>query len=284
MLNQERKRTGKTVICRIHCFVHTINLVLSYYLRKFDLIAEVQSSEQYQEDPRSVASYVSTRWYSFLKTLLSLDHCQITEQDEHIRILKIFSEMFGHYEMSNRTTANTQSQTFVDYKNRIGYDTPQALYAQQQFFQRFDNNMDFGTKYIIQMYQGLSPQVKMDKQIFESLIEMSGHIKELFGIIINQQVLGNHCSGRYVKEINKRQLNYTTTQEYQQCVVLIDPNARQVKDFVDISAVIPVSEADVERLFSLVGLITTKRRVTIGNQLLNSLVTVKKDTLKKFEK
>ncbi|CAL6063254.1 Hypothetical_protein [Hexamita inflata] len=190
--------------------------------------------------------------------------------------------MFGYYEASHRTTSNTIPQTLDDYKAKIGYDTPQALFAQQQILERFDNNMDFASKYLMEMYSGLVPNASKSREVFENLVETSGKINKLLGLKLRQDVLRSHCKGVYLKEINKRQLQFETAQEYWQCVILIDPRASSVKDFVDICDVIPLSEADVERLFSMVGLITTKRRMMIGNQLLNSLITVKKDTLQKY--
>ncbi|CAL6071644.1 Hypothetical_protein [Hexamita inflata] len=121
-----------------------------------------------------------------------------------------------------------------------------------------------------------------NREVFENLVETSGKINKILGLQLRQDVLHNHCKGVYLKEIDKRKYQQETTQEYWQCVVLIDPRASSVKDFVDICDVIPLSEADVERLFSMVGLITTKRRVMIGNTLLNSLITVKKDTLQMY--
>ncbi|CAL5982956.1 Hypothetical_protein [Hexamita inflata] len=190
--------------------------------------------------------------------------------------------MFGYYEASHRKTSNTIPQTLDDYKARIGYDTPQALFAQQQINERFDNNMDFASKHLMDMYSGLVPNSTKNREIFESMVATSGQINKLLGLQLRQDVLRNHCKGVYLKEIDKRKYQYETTQEYWQCVVLIDPRASSVKDFVDICDVIPLSEADVERLFSMVGLITTKRRVMIGNTLLNSLITVKKDTLQMY--
>ncbi|CAL6060860.1 Hypothetical_protein [Hexamita inflata] len=142
--------------------------------------------------------------------------------------------------------------------------------------------MDFASKYLMDMYSGLTANSTKNREVFENLVETSGKINKILGLQLRQDVLRNHCKGVYLKEIDKRKYQYETTQEYWQCVVLIDPRASSVKDFVDICDVIPLSETDVERLFSMVGLITTKRRVMIGNTLLNSLITVKKDTLQMY--
>ncbi|CAL6057980.1 Hypothetical_protein [Hexamita inflata] len=55
-------------------------------------------------------------------------------------------------------------------------------------------------------------------------------------------------------------LTYSTIEEYWSLIVTIDEQAQSMLEFVKICQVIPLSEADVERLFSQIGLIANKRR------------------------
>ncbi|CAL5984359.1 Ribonuclease_H-like superfamily [Hexamita inflata] len=101
---------------------------------------------------------------------------------------------------------------------------------------------------------------------------------EIYVIKLSYSVLEKHIKQKYKNDLAKQQLTYSTIDEYWSLIVTIDEQAQSMLEFVKICQVIPLSEADVERLFSQIGLITNKRRQTIGTAYLNSLVTIKKNT------